>query len=50
MGLGANAVGNWDEMKILFQDKYKEYCKASSSRGDGIFRISQKKFSGIGLY
>ena len=40
MGLGANATGTWDEMKTLFLDKYKEYCKASSSRGDDIFRIS----------
>ena len=29
MGLGANVVGNWNEMQTLFLDKYKEYCKAS---------------------
>ena len=42
MGLGANAIGTWDEMQTLFLEKYKEYCKASSSRGDDIFKISQK--------
>ena len=43
MGLGANATGTWDEMQTLFLDKYKEYCKANDSRGDDIFRISQKE-------
>ena len=43
MGLGANAIGTWDEMQTLFLDKYKEYCKASSSRGDDIFKISQRE-------
>ena len=43
MGLGANVVGTWYEMKTLFLDQYKEYCKASSSRGDDIFKISQKE-------
>ena len=43
MGLEANAAGTWDEMKALFLDKYKKYCKASGSRGDDIFRISQKE-------
>ena len=42
MGLGANAAGTWDEMQTLFLVKYKEYCKASGSRGEDIFRISQK--------
>ena len=40
MGLGANAATTWDEMQALFLEKYKEYCKASSTRGDDIFRIS----------
>ena len=40
MGLGANAVGTWDEMQALFLDKYKEYFKASGLKGDDIFRIS----------
>ena len=26
MGLGANAIGTWDEMQTLFLEKYKEYC------------------------
>ena len=43
MGLGANAAGTWDEMQTLFLEKYKDYCKANDSRGDDIFRISQKK-------
>ena len=43
MGLGANATRSWDEMQALFLDKYKEYCKASGSRGDDIFMISQKE-------
>ena len=43
MGLGANALDTWDEMKTLFLDKYKEYCKVNDSRGDDIFRISQKE-------
>ena len=43
MGLGANAIGTWDEMQTLFLDKYKEYCKASGSRGDDVFKISQKE-------
>ena len=43
MGLGANVVGTWDEMQALFLDKCKEYWKASSSREDDIFRISQKE-------
>ena len=42
MGLGANTIGTWDEMKTLFIEKYKEYCKENNSRGDDIFRISQK--------
>ena len=43
MGLGANATGTWDEMQTLFLDKYKEYCKASGSRVDDVFRRSQKE-------
>ena len=43
MGLGVNAATTWDEMQALFLEKYKEYCKASSTRGDDIFRISQKE-------
>ena len=43
MGLGANATGTWDEMKTLFLDKCKEYFKASGSRGDDVFQISQKE-------
>ena len=43
MGLGANVVGTWDEMETLFLEKYKEYCKENDSRGDDIFRISQKE-------
>jgi hypothetical protein len=43
MGLGANVAVNWDEMQALFLEKYKEYCKASGTRGDDIFRISQKE-------
>ena len=43
MGLGANTAGTWDEMQTLFLDKYKEYCKENDSRGDDIFRISQKE-------
>ena len=43
MGLGANVIGNWDEIQTLFLDKYKEYCKAYGSLGDDIFRISQKE-------
>ena len=43
MGLGANVVGTWDEMQTLFLEKYKEYRKASSSRGDDIFKISKKE-------
>ena len=43
MGLGANAAGTWDEMQTLFLEKYKEYYKASCSRGDDIFKISQKE-------
>ena len=43
MGLGANAATTWDEMQALFFEKYKEYCKTSSTRGDDIFEISQKE-------
>ena len=43
MGLGANAAGTWDEMQNLFLEKYKEYCKASDSRGDDVFRMSQRE-------
>ena len=43
MGLGANVACTWDEMQTLFLDKYKEYCKENDSRGDDIFRISQKE-------
>ena len=43
MGLATNAIGTWDEMKNLFLEKYKEYCKANDSREDDIFRILQKK-------
>ena len=43
MGLGTNIVSTWDEMKTLFLDKYKEYYKENDSRGDDIFRISQKE-------
>ena len=43
MGLGANAVGTWDEMQTLFLEKYKEYYKANDSRGDDVFRMSQKE-------
>ena len=43
MGLGANVAGTWDEMQTLFLEKYKEYCKENDSRGDVIFRISQKQ-------
>ena len=32
-----------NEMKTLFLEKYKEYCKENDSRGDDIFRISQKE-------
>lgn len=50
MALGANAAGTWDEMQALFLDKYKEYCKASSSRGDDIFIISQKEEETLEYY
>ena len=43
MSLGANVGGTQDEMQTMFQDKYKEYFKTSSSRGDDVFRISQKE-------
>ena len=43
MGLRANAATTWDEMQALFLEKYKEYCKASGTREDDIFRISQKE-------
>ena len=43
MGLGTNVVGTWNEMQTLFLEKYKEYCEENDSRGDDIFRISQKK-------
>ena len=50
MGLRANVVGTWDEMKTLFLNKYKDYCKASGSRGDDIFRISQKEEETLEYY
>ena len=43
MGLGANVAKTWDEIQTLFLEKYKEYCKANDSRGDDVFRMSQKK-------
>ena len=43
MALGANVIGTWDKMQTQFLDKYKEYCKKNDSRGDEIFRISQKE-------
>jgi len=43
MGLGANATTTWHETQALFMEKYKEYWKASSKRGDDIFRISHKE-------
>ena len=43
MGLGANVATTWDEMQALFLEKYKEYCKESGTRGDDIFKISQKE-------
>ena len=43
MDLAANVAGTWDEMQTLFLDKYKEYCKENDSRGDAIFRITQKE-------
>ena len=43
MGLEANVARTWDEMQTLILEKYKEYCKENDSRGDDIFRISQKE-------
>lgn len=43
MGLGANAVGTWNEIQTFFLEKYKEYYKEFVSRGDAVFRISQKE-------
>lgn len=43
MGFGANVAGTCDEMQTPFLEKYKEYSKENYSRGDDIFRISQKE-------
>jgi hypothetical protein len=38
MGLGANVSIDWDTMKNLFLDKYKDYYRGSMG-GDDIFKI-----------
>ena len=43
MGLGTNAIENWTEMRNLFLQKYKEYCRGQDMKGDDIFKISQKE-------
>ena len=43
MGLGANVVANWIEMRNLFLQKYKEYYRGQDMKGDEIFKMSQKE-------
>jgi len=42
MGLQGGSIGTWEEMKNLFSDKYKEYCKAHEKRY-GIFHMTQRE-------
>ena len=43
MSLGANAIPNWQAMKDLFLDKYKDYCQGPDLKGDEIFKMSQRE-------
>ena len=43
MDVGANVARTQDEMKTVFLEKYKEYCKENDSRGDDVFQMSQKE-------
>ena len=43
MSLGANAIQNWQAMKNLFLDKYKDYCWGLDLKGDEFFKISQRE-------
>jgi hypothetical protein len=39
MGLGLNTINTWDEIKEIFLEKYKDYCKGNDMKGDDIFRM-----------
>lgn len=43
MGLGLNTINTWDEIKEIFLEKYKDYCKGNDMKGDDIFRMQQKE-------
>ena len=39
MSLGRDTVQTWEDMKIKFLEKYKEYYRGSDMRGGDIFRM-----------
>lgn len=43
MSLGANAIQDWQAMKTLFLEKYKDYCRGLDLKGDKIFKMSQRE-------
>lgn len=42
MGLGTHAIRTWDEMKIVFLEKYKDYCMPHNIE-DEVFKMIQKE-------
>lgn len=43
MGLGKDVVPDWDTMKTLFLEKYRDYCRGLDRRRDDIFKMSWKE-------
>jgi len=42
MTLGTNSIRTWDDMKILFLEKYKYYCIHHNLRNE-VFKMNQKE-------
>ena len=42
MTLGTNSIRTWDDMKIVFLEKYKDYCIHHDLRNQ-VFKMNQKE-------
>jgi hypothetical protein len=49
MGLGGNTIKTWDEIRIYFLIKYREYGKAMDLR-EIFFRMTQKEYESLEDY
>ena len=42
MGLGGKYITSWDDMRMIFVDKYHDYCKFQDIKED-IFKFMKKE-------